>query len=183
MASCPNLPCVPCPDDHHPHCPGQALKTLLRSGPNAQRALYGEWLALSRPGIPDDAYALMDSAAKIDVTNAEQVRGQHRCWSCTGTSLALSAAQGTQPCARLCMRTMQSCQDGTIALLATLLAAGNGATPTAVAMRPLAAPHSRAAPHTATATVTVTAGGAHVRAPEPQHGRGVLLPRALPLPR
>lgn len=55
-----------------------ALQVLLRLGGSAQAAHYGDWLALSMPGIPQNEYCLLDSAAKIDTTNEEQVR----VWSC-----------------------------------------------------------------------------------------------------
>ena len=47
----------------------QALQVLLAMGPNAQRAIYGEWLDLSRPGIPAGAHpAWQASASKLWTT-------------------------------------------------------------------------------------------------------------------
>ncbi|PRW58669.1 hypothetical protein C2E21_2704 [Chlorella sorokiniana] len=62
-----------------------ALRELLRLGLNAQRAHYDEWLALARADVPpeehDSRLGPLDSPAKLDTSNAEQVEALHALFS------------------------------------------------------------------------------------------------------
>jgi hypothetical protein len=70
----------------------QTFAALLQHGRSAQADLYESWLRLSRPSMSDDDCASVDSALKLDLSNAlqRQLLVRHFCRNMETVNLYLS---------------------------------------------------------------------------------------------